>query len=169
MYRTVLFVLLLLLPASLAQPAATLNIPADASIAVFSAESDESIELQILALVNRQRERQHRRELGWDEQLARVARNYSRRMARERFFAHYDPEGHTVTDRASRIAGWRRIGENLFFCDRVDGLAAFSVDGWLHSSAHRANMLDPDWTASGVGIARSNDGEIYITQIFTGN
>ncbi|MGI8811141.1 MAG: CAP domain-containing protein [Pyrinomonadaceae bacterium] len=132
-----------------------------------SLRSDNAQEIQILELVNRQRRRENLSTLLWNEDLARVARLYSERMSREGFFDHYDPAGRTVIDRASKIHGWSRIGENLFVCDEVRDLGSFAIRGWMASPTHRNNILDPAWTSSGVGIAHAADGQIYITQIFT--
>ena len=125
-------------------------------------------EAAVLELVNQQRQRARLSILEWDEGAARLARSYSKRMAREGFFDHYDPEGNSVMERADRsgLKRWSRIGENLFVCDPTDRFEAFAVKGWLRSTTHRQNMLDRDWTATGIGIARSRDGEIYITQVF---
>jgi uncharacterized protein YkwD len=107
-------------------------------------------------------------ELFWDENLARLARNYSKEMARESFFSHYDRDGNSVVERAqnSNIRGWNRIGENLFFCEGYDDFDALAVRGWMNSSEHRQNILDGKFTATGIGIAQTRDGRIYITQVF---
>lgn len=134
------------------------------SVSAFTQTQDESA---IFQLVNRERSRTHLGELMWDERLAKVARDYSRRMAREGFFDHYDSNGKTVTDRASRIRGWSRIGENLFVCDPHASYPTTAIRGWMKSPTHRTNILEPSWTATGVGIAVARDGSIFITQVFT--
>jgi uncharacterized protein YkwD len=134
------------------------------SVSAFSQTRDEN---EVFDLVNRERSRFHLGELSWDERLAKVARDYSRRMAREGFFDHYDPDGKTVLDRAARISGWSRIGENLFVCDEQPSYTALAIRGWMKSPTHRTNMLDRTWTATGIGIATARDGSIYITEVFT--
>jgi len=130
----------------------------------FAQTQDEN---EVFNLVNRERSRAHLGGLMWDDRLARVARDYSRRMAREGFFDHYDPDGKTVIDRASRIPGWSRIGENLFVCDDQPSYTSVAIRGWLKSPTHRTNMLDRTWTATGIGVATARDGSIFITQVFT--
>ena len=132
-----------------------------------SALAQTQDENEVFNLVNRERSRAHLEGLMWDERLAKVARDYSRRMAREGFFDHYDPEGKTVLDRASRVRGWSRIGENLFVCDEQPYYTTVAIRGWLKSPTHRTNMLDRTWTATGIGIATARDGNIFITQVFT--
>lgn len=139
------------------------------TIAAFAACSlaQTQDEARVFNLVNRERLRAHMGGLQWDDRLARVARDYSRRMAREGFFDHYDPNGKTVIDRAARIPGWERIGENLFVCEDQPDYTATAIRGWLKSPTHRMNMLDRTWTATGIGIATAHDGSIFITQVFT--
>jgi uncharacterized protein YkwD len=125
-------------------------------------------ETEIFGLVNRERSRQGLGQLAWDDGLARLARAYSRKMAKEGFFDHYDRDGRTVTERAEEmnISDWRKIGENLFFCEGYDRFDRLAVRGWMSSPTHRENILDRKYNASGIGIAETRNGEIYITQIF---
>lgn len=126
-------------------------------------------ESEVYDLVNRERSRAHLGGLEWDDELAQIARDYSRRMAREGFFGHYDPNGKTVIDRAfaARLRHWSTIGENLFVCEEHTYFATTAIHGWMKSTTHRTNMLDRSWTATGVGIATASDGSILITQVFT--
>ncbi|MBC7898485.1 MAG: CAP domain-containing protein, partial [Saprospiraceae bacterium] len=116
----------------------------------------------------RERGKKRLRELSWDDRLARVARNYSKKMAREGFFGHYDPRGKTVIDRAddSGVGGWAKIGENLFMCRGIESFSDLAVRGWMRSPDHRKNILDRKWTSTGIGVAKARDGSIYITQVF---
>jgi uncharacterized protein YkwD len=141
----------------------TVLIPVFASITIAQSRS----ELEVYQLVNRERSRMRLGSLQWDEQLAKVARDYSRQMAREGFFDHYDPRGKTVMDRARTIPNWSEIGENLFVCDAHDEFTSTALRGWLKSRPHRTNMLDRKWIATGIGVAEARDGSIYITQVFT--
>lgn len=127
-----------------------------------------SDEYNIYNLVNRERSKKGLGELDWDDSLAQMARSYSRKMAKESFFSHYDRNGNTVVERANDadISGWSKIGENLFFCEGYDSFASLAVRGWMSSSTHRQNILDRNYTATGIGIAESRDGSIYITQVF---
>ena len=126
-------------------------------------------EREIFRLVNVERSRSRLGSLHWDDDLALLARNFSRRMARDRFFDHVDPDGKSVVERAedAGLRNWRRIGENLFVTERIDGFSEFAVHGWLRSPSHRQNILDRKWTATGVGIAIDRRGNIFITQVFT--
>jgi uncharacterized protein YkwD len=135
-------------------------------VGVSLGQSDE--EFEIFRLVNNERAKQRLRPLAWDDDIADVARDHSRQMARQNFFAHQDPKGRTVVDRAEQrdLRGWNKIGENLFMCDEIDGFERYSVRGWLKSSSHRRNMLNREWSTTGIGVYRARDGRIYVTQVF---
>lgn len=128
-----------------------------------TAQSDE--EYEIFDLVNRERLRSSLSYLEWDDELARVARNFSRQMAREGFFSHADRQGRTVVQRAHDTE-WSKIGENLFMCAERNDFTSFSVRGWMRSSSHRKNILDREWTDTGIGVYRSRDDKIFVTQVF---
>jgi uncharacterized protein YkwD len=98
--------------------------------------------------------------------LAAVAREHSRKMSRERFFAHEDPGGDSVADRLRAAGlGYRGLGENIARSRNAPDPAAAAVEGWMASEGHRANILRDTFTETGVGVWR--DGEIYyVTQVF---
>jgi uncharacterized protein YkwD len=119
----------------------------------------------------RQRINEMRREHGLDplqssSELAHLAREHSRRMAEENFFAHVDPEGRSLIDRL-REAGidYRAAAENISSSTNVPDPVDFAVNGWMESPGHRANILRPEFNATGVGIWREGD-TFYFTQVF---
>ena len=128
----------------------------------------EGDERRIFDFINRERERKGLGFLEWNSDLARMARNYSQQMAQGNFFSHYDPEGQSVVERAQalRIKGWSKIGENLFECRGARDFAPLSVEKWMKSPSHRENILDVEYTTSGIGVAVSRDGKVYVTQVF---
>ena len=125
-------------------------------------------EFEIYELINNRRYKSRLQQLEWDNDLAEMARRYSEDMARGNFFSHYDKRGRTVVERAENfgIRGWTDIGENLFFSEGYDNFSNLAVKGWLNSSSHRKNMLNPVWTTTGIGVAADRSGKIYITQVF---
>ena len=184
--RTAVFAFLgAFLFASLSVPAQRVRITRSANGRVVSREqTPERISLrretqgnlsndehQIHYLVNNERRRKGLGDLYWDDELARMARAYSRQMARESFFSHYDSDGNSVVERAEKsdIRGWSKIGENLFFCEGYDDFDSLAVRGWMNSPTHRRNMLDRQFNTTGIGVAQSRSGEVYITQVFTRN
>ena len=125
-------------------------------------------EKKIFVLVNREREKKGLNRLIWNESLARLARAFSEKMARDDFFDHIESDGADVVKRAKalRIKKWEKIGENLFVCSGYDNYAAFAVQNWMKSKTHRQNILDKDFTATGIGLAAGSDEKIYMTQVF---
>ena len=136
---------------------------------VLATPAQSRREAEVFDLVNRQRLKAGLNSLIWDDRVGSIARDYSRQMARENFFDHYDPKGKDVMDRAdeAKLTGWVKIGENLFACSPTMGFAQKAVIGWMGSETHRVNILDGEWTSTGIGIATARDGSIYITQVFT--
>lgn len=107
-------------------------------------------------------------ELEWDGDLARLARDYSEKMARGGFFDHHDSDGATVVERAhnARVKNWSKIGENLFYCENVEEFSRLAVRGWMKSPTHKDNILDRDWNRSGIGVYAARGNRIYVTQVF---
>jgi uncharacterized protein YkwD len=88
-------------------------------------------------------------------------------MAEDKFFAHKDPEGHTVNERASEYGiKWHVIGENLASSNGYMNPVAASLHGWMESPGHRKNILDSAFTQSAIGAWIADDGTVYFTQIF---
>ena len=120
--------------------------------------------------VNRQRLSNGLRGLALMDSLVKVARAYSRRMAEEGFFSHWDPNGLTLDNRLAeaKIKG-RKRGENL---SRISGYidpVPEVVAGWMKSESHRTNILDPEFNQSAIGAWIGEDGVILFTEIFMTN
>jgi uncharacterized protein YkwD len=127
----------------------------------------KSLEEQCLDEVNRVRKAHNLVPLELSEELLEVARNYSRRMAEEGFFAHNDPDGRTVRERVARAnIRWHVIGENLAYSNGYVNPVAASMSGWMDSPGHRRNILDPEWRQTAIGVWISDNGTVYFTEIF---
>lgn len=128
----------------------------------------DSYTFRIFTLVNAERIKSGLTELLWNGDVAKIALEYSKQMAKENFFGHFDSNGQGVLERAksAKLKNWGKIGENLFSIEQTEKFDGFAVKNWMKSPTHRQNILDPEWTATGIGIAESKDGEIFITQVF---
>ncbi|MCW5958751.1 MAG: CAP domain-containing protein [Pyrinomonadaceae bacterium] len=133
-----------------------------------SASKFSSSERKIFNLVNEERTKLKKGTLDWDTRLAALARSYSAKMANENFFGHRDSKGKSLLDRINdfKISNWSGIGENLYSCEGYDDPTQPAVNGWMNSSGHRSNMLKSSWKYTGIGVARSSTGKIYVTQVF---
>ena len=89
-------------------------------------------------------------------------------MAEQDFFSHFDPDGRTIVERAENleIDDWLKIGENLYKSKGYLVPTDIAVDGWMKSDSHRENIVDPDWTHTGVGVFQTKDNQTFITQAF---
>ncbi|HTW22542.1 MAG TPA: CAP domain-containing protein [Candidatus Baltobacteraceae bacterium] len=135
----------------------------------------DQLELQMLDLVNRDRSdpsaaqetKGHARPLDWDGRLAEVARLHSEEMAREGFFSHEGMDGSDPSNRVTRAGvQWRSTGENIAKCRDVAEAEQNFMDEPRFRQNHRGNILNPEYTHIGIGIARGPDGTLYITQEF---
>jgi len=87
--------------------------------------------------------------------LVTVARRQAQRMASQGRLYHNPSLQREVT-------GWRMIGENV---GRGGTVAAIHY-AFMKSTAHRANLLDRDFTEVGMGTAVDARGVIYVAQVF---
>ncbi len=106
-------------------------------------------------------------ELVWLEPVAACARQQSERKAALRFPGHNDPERGDIAARLTAAGvGWSACGENLFMERGYDDPVNFAIVSWWYSPGHQENMLNPDYTQTGVGVTQAADGAYFATQIF---
>ena len=106
------------------------------------------------------------RPLSWNAALGTAAQGHSRAMARGNYFAHQDPDGRSVADRA-KSAGFRghRIGENIA---AGQGSPNKAMQDWLASPGHCANLMNPMFNQVGAAYATDSrsDAGVYWTMVF---
>jgi uncharacterized protein YkwD len=92
-----------------------------------------------------------------DERLNKAAQLHSDDMADRDFFDHQNPEGARMTDRADAFGyHWRLLMENIA-AGQTSPAAA--VSGWMHSTDHRAAILNAKGRDAGMGHSfRQDDG-----------
>ncbi len=114
---------------------------------------------EIFDLTNKERTKRGLAPLAWDRDLVEIARWRVQDMVKRNYYSHYDPETGRLLVR-ERCNG---CGENL--AGRYIPTGQAFVNAWMNSSGHRANILNPRYTAIGVGVARR--GTLYIAvQVF---
>lgn len=117
------------------------------------------LEKDMVALVNEERRKQGLKPLAWDGRLAEVGRRHSKDMIAKDYFAHEDPAGQSVSDRAREArVGYFVIGENLAFAPNL----AIAHRGLMESPGHRENILRPGFERVGVGIVRVGPNDDYV-------
>ena len=117
--------------------------------------------------VNSVRAQKHLIRLERMPDLDAVARAHSLDMVRRRYLAHASPEGDIAVDRlhAARIAGFSLAAENIGSTDRSDPNREI-LTGWIQSPIHRKNLFAPPFNATGIGIARAQNGALIYTQVY---
>ena len=135
------------------------------------------ITTKVHQLINEERRDHGLRHLSWNAKLAQAALNHSTDMATRGYFQHDSPEGYDFSWRYSQVGFSCSVmkgnmiyggGENIMWLEGyhgVNAIAAATVDGWMNSPGHRANILISDWRSEGVGVAFSGN-KAYLTQNF---
>ena len=122
-----------------------------------------SYEEEVVRLVNGERARYGLSALTENWELSRVARYKSQDMRDNRYFSHTSPTyGSPFNMMKAFGIPYRYAGENIAYGYRT---AQSVVNGWMNSSGHRANILNPNYRQIGVGYVA--DGS-YWTQMFVG-
>ncbi len=119
-------------------------------------------EQEIVRLVNSERQSLGLATLVTDERLQEAARKHSARMAASGELEHRVGNEPVLSRRLGETAlRFNVSGENVAFA--AD--AARAHIALMHSPPHRANILDAQYNAIGVGVVRTPKG-IYVTQDF---
>ncbi|TVR68072.1 MAG: CAP domain-containing protein [Spirochaetaceae bacterium] len=134
-------------------------------------------EAEVLRLVNERRAEHELAPLIAHEELALLSRMHSTDMGSRGYYSHVDPDGVTpnerITDALSDRYYLMGTSENIAYRESSRGfdgttdaeLARLFMEGWMNSPGHRANILRPESTHIGIGLARSGN-RIYATQKF---
>lgn len=158
-------------PAVSASPATSVQGPAAPSypstVGIPSVSGVMSaVEQAIVGLVNSQRQQAGLAPLSVDSRLVKAAQIQSADMAALGTMEHELPGAalSTVQSRANFVGyNYTWYGENIAF-NYADANSV--MNGWMNSPEHRANILNPNFTQIGVGVAVDQAGEPYYTQEF---
>ena len=110
-----------------------------------------AVRIALLAAVNSARHAAGVPPLAGDPRLDAAAQAHAEDMLARSYYAHESPEGGTPRSRVE-AAGFPTgmVAENIAARHLSAGDA---VAGWMSSSAHRRNLLDPRFTSLGAGVA----------------
>ena len=146
------------------------------------------IEKQIFYLTNAERSKYGLKPLIWSDNLAIIAREHSGDMGVNNYFSHENLKGEGPTERAKKhgfptevqVDAYTTkigIGENIgemptgsvegmgFVADDANSIARAQVQSWMESPGHRQNILNPEYSYIGIGVAYVNV-YYYSTQNF---
>lgn len=124
------------------------------------AVAQSALELEVLTRTNQVRTEHGLRPLQWDNLAYKSSRVHSLDMLERNFFAHVNPDGLKAADRMYRAGVIDvEVGENLAFHENHDDatIPRKSLEGWMNSPGHRANLLKPEFTHLGVSMERKGD------------
>lgn len=113
----------------------------------------------IVELSNKQRELLSAQPLAINTDLMNAAQAKAENMAKNQYFSHNLPDGNPpwkfITDTGY---SYLEAGENLAMTNQTDDSV---VSGWMNSPAHRDNVLNKNFTDTGIGVAYYGSYEGY--------
>ena len=118
----------------------------------------------LVAMVNAARTSEGLAVLARDTTLDKLAAEHDKRMIDEKTVGHDVGDGDPRTRVFAAGLNPRATGENV---------ASASTLGHAHRSlwaspSHRSNILEKRFTSIGVGVLKTPDGRVWVTEIFTG-
>jgi uncharacterized protein YkwD len=121
-------------------------------------ENTAKVTSATLCLLNKERKLRGRKPLRHNAVLRRAATQYARKMVRQDFFNHVEPDGDTFVDRIKRTtyldtARWWALGENLGWGTGAGATPAQTVRTWMGSWTHKRNIIAKKYSEIGIGIA----------------
>jgi len=117
----------------------------------------------VLAIVNQERSANGCGTVKINAKLATSARQHSADQAANDKMSHTGSDGSSFVQRAQRAGYQNAIGENVAAGYRTP---AAVMEGWMNSPGHRANILNCQAKAIGIGVVAAADGTLYWTQVF---
>jgi uncharacterized protein YkwD len=152
MSRTALFLFLVLLLSATTGP----YMPHTQAQSTFAQE--------VVVLTNYIRAQQGVPPLKAHDTLTNAAEWMSADMAINNYFSHTDSQGRRSWDRFDAFGyPWIATGENIAASQPSP---AEAMQTWMESPAHRANILNPDFTETGVGYYQGGRYNHYWVQDF---
>ena len=130
---------------------------------------EHHLEEAFLQMTNQERTKVGVPSVAQDEQLAIAARNHAQEMASLGYLSHQSPkvENETLAKRIVRAgSAAQAASENIAQVSEHGDIVLQTIEGWLQSPLHRENLLDPQHTHVGFGIATSESGFVYVVQVF---
>ncbi len=121
---------------------------------VLSYATDVS-DATLLNDTNQQRNAHNQSPLKLNDKLDQAAQAKAADMVARNYWSHTTPENKTPWNFIDKVNyNYQKAGENLAY-----GFVTSSatINGWMHSQAHRENLLDTAYTEVGFGIAQSEN------------
>ncbi|MDQ6776418.1 MAG: CAP domain-containing protein, partial [Actinomycetota bacterium] len=140
-----------------ASPGSSTSAPCANADLIPTSDSIPLIATATLCLVNQQRALHGEHPLRDNAKLDSSATHHSQDMVAANYYDHTSPTGETLDNRVRAsgylpsTAAWE-LGENIDLGALTLATPAAMVAAWMASPGHRANILNPDFVDSGVGV-----------------
>ncbi|MBP2414017.1 uncharacterized protein YkwD [Arthrobacter stackebrandtii] len=108
-----------------------------------------------LKLVNDYRAKNKLKPLKWNPGLATWSQKWADHLYMDFASPRWSGNWHNPTFYTNYPAGWSGAGENVALNTSAKTMFSF----WVSSPAHRANMLNPNFTDFGFGYTRYTSGD----------
>ncbi|MFJ7509061.1 CAP domain-containing protein [Peribacillus simplex] len=130
-------------------------------------EESQSVEQQVLSLVNEERSKSGLPSLKMDTAISNVAILKSEDMRDSNYFNHTSPRYGSPFDMMKSFGiSYKYAGENIA---AGQPSADAVMKSWMNSPGHKANILNKNYTHIGIGHVTGGKYTHYWTQQFIGN
>ncbi|HHV64098.1 MAG TPA: hypothetical protein GXX46_03355 [Peptococcaceae bacterium] len=130
----------------------------------FITDDRQSMEDEVISLVNKERAARGLEALVKSEVLANLARLKAQDMAAQGYFGHESPiYGDPNKMLKSFGVSYQMAGENIASGQTS---AEMVMNSWMNSPLHRENILKQEYLEIGVGLAKDGNGQTYWVQLF---
>ncbi|HEL4824394.1 TPA: sporulation protein [Clostridioides difficile] len=142
------------------------NKPDDNNNSGSTSESFSASQKEVVDLVNIERAKAGLNPLTLDSSISNVATKKSQDMIDNNYFSHNSPTYGSPFDMLKKFGiSYKTAGENIAMGQKTPKEV---VNAWMNSEGHRKNIMNPNFSKIGVGVAQKSGGSIYWTQIFVG-
>ncbi|MCR1390034.1 CAP domain-containing protein [Clostridioides difficile] len=142
------------------------NKPDDNNNSGSTSENFSAYQKEVVDLVNVERAKAGLNPLTLDSSISNVATKKSQDMIDNNYFSHNSPTYGSPFDMLKKFGvSYKTAGENIAMGQKTPKEV---VSAWMNSEGHRKNIMNPNFSKIGVGVAQKSGGSIYWTQIFVG-
>ena len=142
------------------------NKPNDNNNSDSTSENFSAYQKEVVDLVNIERSKAGLNPLTLDSSISNVATKKSQDMIDNNYFSHNSPTYGSPFDMLKKFGiSYKTAGENIAMGQKTPKEV---VNAWMNSEGHRKNIMNPNFSKIGVGVAQKSGGSIYWTQIFVG-
>lgn len=137
-----------------------------------------ALQQYMLQLINQDRNANGLSEVGWDSTASAAGQGHAQEMAQFLYFSHWNLDGYGPDYRYSLAGGLDNSRENVYLSTITPGFGPTSLEEWkewvreaqqglMNSEGHRQNILAPEHTHVGIGLAYNSEmGRFTLVQEF---